>query len=58
MIGQPVVHGDDLSPSGAEAVYGAALAAGKLKYVHRTAGISTTDLIQRLLDRQGVGRLG
>jgi cytidyltransferase-like protein len=45
-----VVHGDDLSPQDAEPVYGAAAAAGKLKYVRRTAGISTTELIQRVLD--------
>jgi ethanolamine-phosphate cytidylyltransferase len=46
-----VVHGDDLSPEGAEFVYGPAAAAGKLTYVRRTAGISTTQLIQRVLDR-------
>jgi cytidyltransferase-like protein len=45
-----VVHGDDLSPQDAELVYGAAAAAGKLKYVRRTAGISTTELIQRVLE--------
>ena len=45
-----VVHGDDLSPQDAEPVYGAAAAAGKLKYVRRTAGISTTEVIQRVLD--------
>jgi len=45
-----VVHGDDLTTEGAEAVYGAALADGKLEYVPRTSGISTTDLIQRVLD--------
>lgn len=45
-----VVHGDDLSPEGAEAVYGPAAASGKLTYVQRTGGISTTQLIQRVLD--------
>ena len=45
-----VVHGDDLSPEGAEFVYGPAAAAGKLTYVRRTGGISTTQLIQRVLD--------
>jgi ethanolamine-phosphate cytidylyltransferase len=45
-----VVHGDDLSPEGAEFVYGPAAASGKLIYVRRTAGISTTQLIQRVLD--------
>jgi ethanolamine-phosphate cytidylyltransferase len=45
-----VVHGDDLSPRNAEFVYGPAAAAGKLIYVPRTGGISTTQLIQRVLD--------
>ena len=45
-----VVHGDDLSPEGAEFVYGPAAAAGKLTCVRRTGGISTTQLIQRVLD--------
>lgn len=49
-----VVHGDDLSPQGAELVYGAAAAAGKLTYVPRTAGISTTELIQRVLEANSV----
>ena len=48
-----VVHGDDLSPEGAEAVYGAAAAAGKLTLVPRTSGISTTQVIQRVLDAAG-----
>lgn len=50
-----VVHGDDLSAAGAEAVYGAALAAGKLEYVPRTTGISTTELIRRVLDAKAAG---
>lgn len=45
-----VVHGDDLSPEGAEFVYGPAAAAGKLAYIPRTGGISTTQLIERVLD--------
>ena len=45
-----VVHGDDLSPEGAALVYGPAAAAGRLVYVRRVAGISTTQLIQRVLD--------
>jgi glycerol-3-phosphate cytidylyltransferase len=45
-----VVHGDDLSPQSAEFVYGPAAAAGKLIYVRRAGGISTTQLIQRVLD--------
>lgn len=51
-----VVHGDDLTPEGAEAVYGAAAAAGVLEYVPRTWPISTTDLIQRVLDTRTEGR--
>ena len=46
-----VVHGDDLSPEGAAFVYGPAAAEGKLTYVPRTGGISTTQVIQRVLDR-------
>ena len=46
-----VVHGDDLSPEGAGFVYGPAAAEGKLTYVPRTGGISTTQIIQRVLDR-------
>ena len=52
-----VVHGDDLSPQGADVVYRAALTAGKLKYVPRTTGISTTDLIQRVLVAKAAGSL-
>jgi cytidyltransferase-like protein len=49
-----VVHGDDLSPEGAESVYGAAAATGRLVYVPRSGGISTTQLIERVLaSRQG-----
>lgn len=52
-----VVHGDDLSPEGAGAVYGPALAAGRLAYVPRTTGISTTDLIRRVLAAKAAGAL-
>ena len=45
-----VVHGDDLSPEGAETVYAPAVAAGMLRYVPRTGGLSTTHVIQRVLD--------
>lgn len=45
-----VVHGDDVTPQDAELVYGAAAAAGKLRLIRRTAGISTTELIQRVLE--------
>ena len=45
-----VVHGDDLSPEGAESIYGPAVAAGCFVYVPRTGGISTTALIQRVLE--------
>ncbi|MFC0002608.1 adenylyltransferase/cytidyltransferase family protein [Micromonospora siamensis] len=50
-----VVHGDDLSPEGAEFVYGPAAASGRLAYVRRTGGISTTQLIQRVLDAAASG---
>ena len=45
-----VVHGDDLSPEGAEFAYGPATATGRLTFVRRTGGISTTQVIQRVLD--------
>jgi glycerol-3-phosphate cytidylyltransferase-like family protein len=44
-----VVHGDDLTARGAEGVYGAAAAAGKLTLVPRTVDVSTTEVIQRVL---------
>jgi len=50
-----VVHGDDLSPDGAEFVYGPAAAAGKLTYIRRTGEVSTTQLIQRILDAAASG---
>jgi glycerol-3-phosphate cytidylyltransferase len=50
-----VVHGDDLSHQDAEFVYGPASATGKLKFVRRTAGISTTQLIQRVIDATSSG---
>jgi ethanolamine-phosphate cytidylyltransferase len=48
-----VVHGDDLSPEATELVYGPAARAGKLTYVRRAGSISTTQLIQRVLDAAG-----
>lgn len=45
-----VVHGDDLSPEGAASVYGPAVAAGRFVAVPRTDGISTTEVIRRVLD--------
>ena len=45
-----VVHGDDLSPEATEFVYGPAATAGRLTHIPRTRGISTTQLIQRVLD--------
>ena len=46
-----VVHGDDLSPEGAEFIYGPAVASGRFVSMERAGGISTTQLIQRVLDR-------
>ena len=43
-----VVHGDDISPETLEEVFGPVSAAGKLRLVRYTAGISTTDLIRRV----------
>lgn len=52
-----IVHGDDLTPAAADAVYGPAVAAGTLEHVPRTSGISTTELIQRVLDADAAGTL-
>ncbi|PWR07367.1 cytidyltransferase-like protein [Micromonospora acroterricola] len=43
-----VVHGDDISPEAVAEVFGPVAATGKLRLVRYTAGISTTDLIQRI----------
>jgi cytidyltransferase-like protein len=50
-----VVHGDDLSHQGAEFVYGPAAAAGMLRFVRRSEGISTTQLIQRVIEATSPG---
>lgn len=47
-----VVHGDDIPPEISEAMYGSALREGKLRLVQYTAGISTTDLIRRIRERE------
>jgi cytidyltransferase-like protein len=49
-----VVHGDDVSADGAEDVFGEVAAAGKLRLVRYTPGISTTELIRRVLERSGL----
>ncbi|MFI1027956.1 adenylyltransferase/cytidyltransferase family protein [Streptomyces sp. NPDC020951] len=46
-----VVHGDDISPDVIEEVFGPVAAAGKLRLVEYTAGVSTTDLIRRCQER-------
>lgn len=46
-----VVHGDDISPDALEEVFGPVSAAGKLRLVRYTAGISTTELIRRARER-------
>ncbi len=45
-----VVHGDDLSPEGAESIYGSAVASGTFVTVPRAGSISTTQLIRRVLE--------
>lgn len=42
-----IVHGDDISPATVEEVFGPVAAAGRLRLVAYTAGVSTTDLIRR-----------
>ena len=43
-----VVHGDDLSMEQAEAIYGPAVASGRLVLVRRSGNLSTTELIRRV----------
>ena len=43
-----VVHGDDLSMEQAEAIYGPAVASGRLILVRRSGDLSTTELIRRV----------
>ncbi|MFE0104931.1 adenylyltransferase/cytidyltransferase family protein [Streptomyces sp. NPDC059009] len=45
-----VVHGDDLSPAAIDEVFGPVAAAGRLRLVAYTAGVSTTELIKRCRD--------
>ena len=45
-----VVHGDDLTADGARSIYGPAVAAGRFVAVPRTDGISTTEVIRRVLE--------
>ncbi len=45
-----VVHGDDVGLDVAEIVYGPAVAAGSFVFVPRTSDLSTTQVIQRVLD--------
>lgn len=47
-----VVHGDDIAPETVEEVFGAVAAAGRLRLVRYTAGVSTTDLIARVRGRR------
>lgn len=46
-----VVHGEDISEQTVETLYGDVAAAGKLRLVHRAPGISTTEIIRRVQDR-------
>jgi ethanolamine-phosphate cytidylyltransferase len=45
-----VVHGDDLTPEAARTVYGPAVDSGRFIVVERSNDISTTQLIQRVLN--------
>ena len=47
-----VVHGDDISDANKHLMYGEAIALGKFKLFPYTTGISTTDLIKRVLCTQ------
>jgi cytidyltransferase-like protein len=47
-----VVHGDDFDPALAERLYGVPMALGIFHTVPYTPGISTTDLIRRIRERE------
>ena len=47
-----VVHGDDFSPEVLRAVYGVPLRRGMLRTLPYSRGISTTEIITRMLDRR------
>lgn len=49
-----VVHGDSSCPADRQRMYGMPIEMGKYMEVPRTAGISTTDLIERILARHTV----
>ncbi|GAA3958329.1 adenylyltransferase/cytidyltransferase family protein [Actinoplanes auranticolor] len=46
-----VVHGDDITPEAVAEVYGPVAAAGRLRLVRYTPGVSTTGLISRVRTR-------
>lgn len=47
-----VVHGDDVSAETVDTLFGEVARAGKLRLVPRTPGISTTEIIRRVRERQ------
>ncbi len=52
-----VVHGDDLGEETLELMYGVPRELGILRLVPYTAGISTSEIIERVRDRCGSGEL-
>ncbi|GHJ60101.1 hypothetical protein NOK12_26190 [Nocardioides sp. OK12] len=46
-----MVYGNDLAPEVAESVYGPAVSAGRLVQVRRVLDLSTSQVIQRVRDR-------
>ena len=50
-----VVHGDDFNRDLLEDQYGVALRAGIFRTVPYTSGISTTDIIRRIVNRHNLG---
>jgi cytidyltransferase-like protein len=52
-----VVHGDDIPPETVEEIYGPVAAAGRLRLVPYTAGVSTSAIITRAVSR-GDPRVG
>jgi cytidyltransferase-like protein len=52
-----VVHGDDFDTETARCFYGYPMDAGIFRAVRHTIGISTSDIIERILDRLAAGDL-
>lgn len=52
---QYIIHGDDIQPDLMHEHYGTAIELGIFKMVPYTKGISTTEIIQRIVERSNRG---